>query len=88
MGMSAPDTKAMIGVYMEYSCSRHNVVWFVNRLQKGGMWEARDGLRKSVTQDPMSQLELVNFSHGFQAEEIPGQVALKNAFPVDWRNPC
>lgn len=36
----------------------------------------------------MSQLELVNFSHGFQAEEIPGQVALKNAFPVDWRNPC
>ena len=36
----------------------------------------------------MSQLELVNISQEFQAGEIPGQVALKNAFPVDWRNPC
>lgn len=33
----------------------------------------------------MSQLGLVNFLKEFQAEEIPGQVALKNAFPVDWK---
>lgn len=30
----------------------------------------------------------MNIPQEFQAEEIPGHVALQNAFPVDWRNPC